>query len=522
LKFWSLILVTLIGCNVANEPAVLSAGSDAGGGSGETVGFSYGYYTISEAAPMLTLPITYSNPTAAASTLSFSFGGTAVGGVSCTGVEDYINPGATLNVNGGLASTVLDITLCNDNIYEGSETLTVTIAGSSAGYSLSTYGAITVQIIDSHVPPSVAFELAASAAVNEGVSGLTTIPVTVELSHATTQTVTVELTSTGTATGVADIAAGSTNELDYYLSTTQLTFSPGVTTATVLVYVIGDNYIEPNENISLSLFNAGNASVGSQSDHNLTISQDEGATTLVASLAGAPTLEETDGAITIPVTITGELDEPATLRYSIDYSVAIPMRRAVFGEDYTLTGFAGQTGQVTIPAGATSVDIGITVINDDFFEATEQFVVRILGGGTVDVDPGFETLVIDIDPDAADDQPLISFQTSGARLPETNTSGNITIRLLDPNNPLLEKASGEDIEVQLLLDNDTTAAGDYVFSDTTVTIPAGTSRVNVPITVVQDGATEGSEFLDITIDSTTPASYTVSPIGTFRLEITDN
>jgi len=520
LKLWALVLLTLIGCNVANEPAMLSAGSGVGGSASEKVGFSFGYFTLSEATPMFTLPITYSAPTSADSTLSFSFSGSAVGGVACTGAEDYITPSSSLLVSAGVASTVLDVTLCDDSIFEGNETLVVTITGSSAGHSLSTFGSMTILMVDSYgQAPIIEFAAAASPAVSEGASGITSVPVSIELTHASTQSITVNISATGTATGVDDLG---TNQLDYYLSATQVTFPAGVTTASILVYIVGDNFIEANENITLSLYNASNASIGAQNTHNLTITQDESSSNLLAALSSAPTLLETDGAVTIPVTITGVLDVAATLRYVVDYSVAIPLRRAEFGVDYRLTGFTGQVGEVTIPAGSSSVNIGLTVINDSFYEAAENFVVRILGGGMVDVDPGFETLVLTIDPHAADLPPLVSFQTTGARLAEGNTAGNIVIRLLDPSNTALEKASGEDIEVNLLLTNDTTTAGDYIFVDTTVRIPAGTSRISVPITTIQDGVTEGSEYLDIEIDSVTPAGYTVSPNTSFRLEITDN
>jgi chitinase len=84
----------------------------------------------------------------------------------------------------------------------------------------------------------------ASAAVNEGNSGVTTLPFTVSLSKAATNTVTVGYaTANGTAT------AGQ----DYTATTGTLTFAPGVTSQKVNVAITGDTVVEPTENFTVKL-----------------------------------------------------------------------------------------------------------------------------------------------------------------------------------------------------------------------------------------------------------------------------
>ena len=89
-------------------------------------------------------------------------------------------------------------------------------------------------------------------ALAEGNSGITNFAFTVSLSFANEQPVSVTLsTSNGTAT------AGS----DYMAVNTVVTFAPGVTTQTVIVPVIGDTNVEPDETFFVNLTNAVNATI---------------------------------------------------------------------------------------------------------------------------------------------------------------------------------------------------------------------------------------------------------------------
>lgn len=521
-RIW-LLLIFMVGCNVANEPAALSAGSGVGGGSGESISFNTTYLNRSESSPLITLPFTLSRETAEATTINFSFSGSAVGGVSCTGVEDYITP-APVVLAPGVAAGILDIVLCSDAIYEGNENLNVTLASNTGSYGQGAMPSVFITLVDNAGPPIINFVAASTAAITEGASGVSSVLVEVELTHASISTITVDLTSTGSATSLDDVISGiSTGQVDYYLSTDQLVFPPGVTTASVLVTIVGDSYIEDNEGITLSLSNPVNGSLGTQSTHEMVIQQDEASSALLASLTIVPAaVSEDDGTMNVVVTLSGELDVPAVLYYVLDYAAVIPFRRADHGDDFVLSGFNGALGSVTIAANIpypTTVNIPVTLLDDNFYEGTEQFVIKLLGGPLIDVVPGFESTIVTIN-DANDTQPLISFLSSGQTLAETNTAGSVTVRLLDPLDPSVEKASGEDVTITLTTVNVTTTASDYHLGASVVTIPAGSSRITVPITAVQDGVTEGAEILEIEL--TGPVGYTISPNDTHTVEFRDN
>jgi len=524
-KFWSLLLFTMVGCNVANEPAALSSGSGVGGGSGETISFTTAFLNRSESSPLITLPFTFSRATSEETTVTFSLSGTAIGGTSCTGVEDYITPTMPLVVDANESSGVLDIILCSDSIFEGNENINVVILGTSDSYGLGSIASMFVTLVDNAGAPIAAFRTASTAAITEGASGVTSVLVDVELSHSSISTITLDLTSTGSATSLDDIISGiSTGQVDFYLSTNQLVFPPGVTNASVLVTVVGDNYIEENETITLALSTPVNASLGTQDTHELVIQQDEATSAVQASLTIVPpAVDEDDGSMNIVVTLSGDLDVPAQLLYVLDYTAVIPFRMAAHGEDFILSGFNGALGSITITPTfpyPTSINIPVTLLDDSVYEGTEQFVLRLLGGPVIDVVPGFESIIVTINPSDIPNRPEISFLSSGQFLSETNTAGNVVVRLLDPANNLVELASGEDVEITLTTTDITSSTTDYNLGASIVTIPAGQTRISIPISAVQDGVVEGNELLDIEL--TGPAGYTISPTNFHRVEFTDN
>ena len=90
-------------------------------------------------------------------------------------------------------------------------------------------------------------------AITEGDNGTTTATFTVSLSQAATKTVTVAY-----ATAANTATAGS----DYTNSTGTLTFTPGITTQSITVPILGDTVDEVNETFFVSLSNPSQATLG--------------------------------------------------------------------------------------------------------------------------------------------------------------------------------------------------------------------------------------------------------------------
>ncbi len=164
--------------------------------------------------------------------------GYAVSGGSATAGEDFIQHQGTLTFAPGVSSQSLKVSIVGDNLKEGNETYTVTLANPINASLGDSSGTGTIQDDD---VPSLSIN---DAIAEEGDSGTTTLFFTVLLSKPSTGQITVNfITSPGTA------LAGS----DYTHTSGTLTFAAGETAKLVAVNIVGDTSIESTEAFTVSL-----------------------------------------------------------------------------------------------------------------------------------------------------------------------------------------------------------------------------------------------------------------------------
>ena len=214
-------------------------------------------------------------------------------------------------------------------------------------------------------------------AVSEGNSGTTPAAFTVTLSAASTQTVTVSWTTAdGSATAGADYTAASGS----------LSFSPGVTSLSVSVAVIGDTAPEGNEDFFLNLGSPTNATLADGQGRG-TITNDD-TTASVLSIADAAVTEGNSGTKLLALTVT--LSPASTSTVSASYATA--NGTAAAGSDYV-----AQTGNLSFTAGQTSKTISVTVNGDTTVEPDETFFVNLSGaaGATLADSQGLGTITND-------------------------------------------------------------------------------------------------------------------------------
>ena len=113
---------------------------------------------------------------------------------------------------------------------------------------------------------------------NEGNSGTTTVPLTVQLSEASTQTITVNYT---VGSGLDSATAGE----DFQSTHGTLTFTPGQTQATIPVAIYGDTTYENDERVYVFLNSATNAIIGATTFTSVTIQNDDTGGVTAASAA---------------------------------------------------------------------------------------------------------------------------------------------------------------------------------------------------------------------------------------------
>ena len=144
-------------------------------------------------------------------------------------------------ISAGATGVWLDVVVRGDTLNENNETVNVIVSAPPAGVGLADPTGV-VTIVDDDPRPVVNI---ANASVVEGHSGTRSMTFTVTLSSPTGDSVSVGwITADGTA---------RTSNNDYRAANGTLTFSPGQTSRTVTVTVVGDRRDESNETLLVRL-----------------------------------------------------------------------------------------------------------------------------------------------------------------------------------------------------------------------------------------------------------------------------
>lgn len=226
-----------------------------------TLQFSSATYSQTENGGSATISVTRSGGTDGAVGVNFATAnGSATGGASCTAGVDYVTNSGTLSwASGDGAAKTFSVTICDDALSEGDETVSLTLSAATGGATIGNPGTAVLTIIDNEPPPATVQFSSSTYFDDESQTAV----VTVSRTGNTTGTSTVNYsTSDSTAIGGASCIYG----IDYVMSSGTITFGPTETTKTVNIQLCADVLRESTElfNISLSNPNPGTV-IGSTS-----------------------------------------------------------------------------------------------------------------------------------------------------------------------------------------------------------------------------------------------------------------
>ncbi|MGE5655863.1 MAG: S8 family serine peptidase [Actinomycetota bacterium] len=187
------------------------------------------------------------------------------------------------------------------------------------------------------------------------------------------------------------------------------------------------------------------------------------------------------------ITRTGSTAQPLTVTYAVGGT-------ATLGSDYIdidITRSVNITGSVTIPAGASSVKIPISPINDS-------------------IDEGDETVEVIL---AADSNYKVGSQSSAQVTIEDDDESIVTIAATDPNatedgnaGQFIVTRTGGDITkpltVKYSVAGTATNGTDYLQLIGTVTIPAGMVNAMIPVIPIKDYQLEPDETVTVSLTDT--------------------
>jgi len=210
--------------------------------------------TASETGPGTgTFTITRTGATTNPLTVNFTLGGTATNGT------DYTNVVGSAVINAGSATTTVTITPIDDSIYEGDETVVLSLSA-DAKYSIGSPASATVTITDNE--PVITVNATDSAASETGPDPGT---FTIARTGATTNPLTVFYTLSGSAT----------NGVDYNALSGSANIGAGSSSTDVIVMPIDDTISEGSEKVVLTLSSNVAYGVGSPSSATITIADNE-------------------------------------------------------------------------------------------------------------------------------------------------------------------------------------------------------------------------------------------------------
>jgi hypothetical protein len=286
----------------------------------------------------------------------------------------------------------------------------------------------------------------------------------------------------------------ATSPDDYTLAAGTLNFAAGQLVKHVPLSVANDPDIEPGETVVVTLSNAVGATlIATAATHTFTITDDDAPpVTITASDASAG---EPGNPGEFTVTRAGATTSELTV-------LLTRTGTATSGSD-----FSALPTSVVIPIGETSATVPLTVLNDPTYEGNETVILTIAPNAAYTVgSPSSATITI------ADDEIGVTVAATDALAGEPANNGTFTVTRLG--------GSSGALVVNLTVSGTATSGTDYVAIPATVTIADGQASASVPLTIIDDPASDPNETVTLTV--ATGAGYAIATPASATITITDD
>jgi hypothetical protein len=453
-------------------------GSPGGGGSGGSlpvVAFTSANTTTTEKRGTITLTVLMDNTISVDVTVPFNLSGSGTCGTDYTISASTLTgdcSGYTVTIPAGNTSRDINVTFIDDGVVEGDETISMGIGTPTN----ATKGSPDVHIITLRDPAIVSFSIPSQDHSENG-----TLTVEVTLDKSIDQNISVPFSVAGTATGSGG---------DYSLTTASpLAISAGNLTTNIEFSIVADSLDELDETIEITLGAPTNADLhASDTIHTATIIDNDPVPNVYFAPASQSAAENIG-----TVTTTLELDAVSSLDVSVEFSAS---GTATENVDYSIG-----SKSVTIPAGALSLDIPITITDDLATGEADEVVILNITSVTNAVSAGNYDLTI----------------TETGAMPDVYFDHISTwvVRVQ------LSNAWGLDVTVPFSIGGTATQGDDYTINSSPVIIPAGSSFVDITVVPVDDPYDEDDETVIITMETPTNATQLNTP-DTRTITIPDN
>jgi M6 family metalloprotease-like protein len=441
-----------------NEPTVTVTATDS---------------TATEAGPTTgTYRISRTGATTSSLNVYFTMGGTAQDGV------DYNTVASPVTIPAGASYADLTLRPIDDSVYEGNKTAIFTILF-GMGYCIGSSSSATITIQDNE--PTVTVTATDSTATE---AGPTTGTYRITRTGATTSSLNVYFTMGGTAQ----------NGGDYNTITSPVTIPAGRSYVDVTLTAIDDSVCEGNETAIFVISANAVYGIGSPGSATITIQDNEPVVTVTATDSTSAETGSTTG--TYRISRTGATTSSLNVYFTMGGT-------AQNGVDYNTI-----TSPVTIPAGASYVNVTLTPVDDSGHEGNETSILTISANAAYGIgSPGSATITIQ------DNEPVVTVTAVDSTATEAGpTTG--TYRISRTGSRIFS------LNVYFTMGGTAQNGVDYNTIASPVTIPAGASNASVTLKPIDDPLHEGTETAILTISA--DAAYGIGSSGSATITIQDN
>jgi len=369
------------------------------------------------------------NTTGSNITLNYGFtGGSAIGG------SDYNNSVTSVIIPNGQSKAIISIPVLDDNLFEVTEDVEVTLQSATAGVIIATGASAKAKasIMDNE---ALIVSLVGASNANESDPS---ISFSLSLNNPNIMGENIIVTYSFTATGPGPYATGGTTNaagIDYNNSITSVVIPPGQSTATIAVPIFNDVLIEGTEVIEIKILSAVTTSgkIITVSSNNIAagnLLDDDFNTIRISS-----SRDGKEGGNNVKYTITSSAASNSPITVNLTYSGGTATPGSDFNNSIT---------SIVIPANQSSIILEVPVIDDAVSELTESLEVTLTSANgnnkiATDGTQKKSALIEDNDPDLTKVTVTSDKSQLLANGIETCT---ITVKLFDASGNPLTNAAG--------------------------------------------------------------------------------
>ena len=386
---------------------------------------------------------------------------------------DYARLSGEVTIPAGSSSAPVVITPYDDDLGEGSETVTLAVTTFNNAYSLGAAFQSTITIADNGDVPVISVR-----AGTTGVEGGANASVIFRSLGSASGNVVVNYTVSGTATAGSDFTA---------LSGTVTLPAAGPFDVSVSIPVINDTLAEPTETVKVIITPGAGYRVYNDASAEAVIQDNDSGQRVMVTAYNSSAAEGSAS--------TGQfyLSRPTTAGgLTVSYALS---GTATSGGDYT-----GLTGTAVIPDTASGVVVAFNPVDDALAEGTETVTLNVVAGSGYGVDrPASATLEIADNDAAAVTVGFLAASGSTSEIPGANgeyrdipvvlsatSASTVTVQCVGGSG---SSAAGDDVDWAFV----DAANGNAILPTATVTFAPGATTANLRIRVKNDGVSEGSE-----------------------------